>query len=306
MPFTAKHSTTAEVAGGVLSSLTLTQAWFPAFALWWNAPAWALSAFAAFYAIFPAFSRWTAGLGQRGLMGLVIALTLLSWVPAGAYMLLNPADDGWTATSITLGGPWLMALRFNPLSWLPQFLAGVALGRMFGMRVDRGKIEPGRRAGLWPSAGDALALGILCLLAFARQVPYVPLRHGLLAPFSLVVINDLAHGRGLLARFLSWRGFGRLSEASFSLFALQMPAGVWFCVATLSSATGTTAHLVAMIAWTLGLAVIWSELAQRPMIERLRRGKRASPGDGWPAPLSPDHRRVVRFSVRRWYFMTDQ
>jgi len=61
-----------------------------------------------------------------------------------------------------------------------------------------------------------------------------------------------------------------------------------------------------MIAWTLGLAVIWSELAQRPMIERLRRGKRASPGDGWPAPLSPDHRRVVRFSVRRWYFMTDQ
>ena len=52
-------------------------------------------------------------------MGLVIALTLLSWVPAGAYMLLNPADDGRTATSITLGGPWLMALRFNPLSWLP-------------------------------------------------------------------------------------------------------------------------------------------------------------------------------------------
>jgi hypothetical protein len=39
-----------------------------------------------------------------------------------------------------------------------------------------------------------------------------------------------------------------------------MPASVWFCVATLSSATGTTAHLVAMIAWTLGLAVIWSEL----------------------------------------------
>ena len=107
----------------------------------------------------------------------------------------------------------------------------------------------------------------------------------LLAPVTLVVIHDLAHGRGLLARFLSWPGFGRLSEASFSLFALQMPAGVWFCVATLSSATGTTAHLVAMIAWTLGLAVIWSELAQRPMIEWLRRGKRASPGDQrFPVP----------------------
>ncbi len=203
LPFTAKHPSTAEVAGGVLSSLTLTQAWFPAFALWWNAPAWALSAFAAFYAIFPAFSRWTAGLGQRGLKGLIIALTLLSWVPAGAYLLVNPAGDGWTATSITLGGPWLMALRFNPLSWLPQFLAGVVLGRLFGMRVDRGEIEPGKRARLWPSADDALALGILLFLAFARQVPYVPLRHGLLAPLALLVINDLAHGRGLLARLLS-------------------------------------------------------------------------------------------------------
>ncbi len=172
-----------------------------------------------------------------------------------------------------------MALRFNPLSWLPQFLAGVVLGRLFGMRVDRGEIEPASRANLRPSAGDALALGILLFLAFARQVPYVPLRHGLLAPLALLVINDLAHGRGLLACLLSWPGFGRFSEASFSLFALQMPAGVWFCVAMLATAIGTTTQLMAMIAWTLGLAVIWSELVQRPMIERLRRGKKTSPGD---------------------------
>ncbi|HMF35893.1 MAG TPA: hypothetical protein VKF17_04610 [Isosphaeraceae bacterium] len=128
-------------------------------------------------------------------------------------------------------------------------------------------------------AGDAVALGILLFLAFARQVPYVPLRHGLIAPLALVAINDLAHGRGLLGRFLSWPGFGTLLEASFSLFALQMAAGVWLCVATLLTATGTTAHLIAMIAWTLGLAVIWAELVQRPMIKRLGRGKRTSPGD---------------------------
>ena len=79
------------------------------------------------------------------------------------------------------------------------------------MRVDWGEIEPGRRARLWPLAGDAVALGILLFLAFARQVPYVPLRHGLLAPLALVAINDLAHGRGLLERFLSWPGFGTLS-----------------------------------------------------------------------------------------------
>jgi len=221
-------------------------------------------------------------------MGLLIALTGLSWVPAGAYLLLNPAGDGWTATSITLGGPWLMALRFNPLSWLPQFLAGVVLGRLFGLRVDRGEIEPVSRARFRPSAGDALALGIVLFLAFARQVPYVPLRHGLLAPLALLVINDLAHGRGLLARLLSWPGFGRLSEASFSLFALQMPAGVWFCVAILATAVGTSAQLIAMIAWTLDLAVIWSELVQRPMIERLRRAQKTSANDKrLPVPATP-------------------
>ena len=32
----------------------------------------------------------------------MIALTLLSWVPRAHVP--NPADDGWTATSITLGG----------------------------------------------------------------------------------------------------------------------------------------------------------------------------------------------------------
>ena len=41
LPFTARNPTPLEVVGGVATSLTLTQAWFPAFALWWNAPAWA-------------------------------------------------------------------------------------------------------------------------------------------------------------------------------------------------------------------------------------------------------------------------
>ena len=247
LPFTAKHSTTAEVAGGVLSSLTLTQAWFPAFALWWNAPAWALSAFAAFYAIFPAFSRWTAGLGQRGLMGLVIALTLLSWVPAGALHASEPRgrwldrdlDHARRALADGLAGSTGPA----PEPGFPSFWRVSHWGECLacGSIAARSSQGEGQDSGRRPAT--PWRVGILCLLAFARQVPYVPLRHGLLAPFSLVVINDLAHGRGLLARFLSWRGFGRLSEASFSLFALQMPAGVWFCVATLSSATGTTAHL---------------------------------------------------------------
>lgn len=270
LPFTAKHPTPFEVAAGVTSSLTLTQAWFPSLALWWNAPAWALSAFAIFYLILPAFARATAGLGRRGLIALVIVLAASSWLPAGAYLALDPTGDAWDVTSITLGGPWLNALRFNPLTWLPPFLSGVALGRLFAGQVDLGVVTPGSQGRPRPSAGDAVTLGILLFLTLVPRVPYVPLRHGLLAPLTLFVIADLARGRGLLGRLIAWHGFGRLSEASFSLFALQMPAAVWFCIAVLSSPRGTTAQLLGMIAWTLLLSVVWAEAVQRPLIERLR------------------------------------
>ena len=52
------------------------------------------------------------------------------------------------------------------------------------------------------------------------------LRHGLLAPLYLVIIYDLAHGRGLLARVLALPGLRPLGDASFSIFVLQLPIGL--------------------------------------------------------------------------------
>lgn len=279
LPFTARNPGVLETLGGVATSLTLTQAWFPTFALWWNAPAWALSAFAAFYAVFPLVGRWLAGRDRPELLRWAIGFGFLSWLPALGYLAIDPDGDAWTATSITLGGGWLTALRFNPLSWLPQFLAGAALGRWFAIGVDRGEIRP-EEGRPWPSIGDAVAVGLLLFLATAVAVPYVPLRHGLLAPAVLVVLDDLARGRGLLARCLSLRPLGRLSEASFALFALQMPAGLWFCVAALTGPHGTTTQLIAMIVWTLGIAIGWAELVQRRLF---RRGSQANGGDRPPS-----------------------
>jgi peptidoglycan/LPS O-acetylase OafA/YrhL len=269
LPITAKNPSGVEIALGVLTNLTLTQAWFPAFAIWWNAQAWALSAFAAFYAVFPCFGRLISGMGERGLLRLVIALAVLSWLPAVAYILFDPAGDAWTATSVTLGGFWLNVLRFNPLTWIAQFLAGVALGRLFGLRVDRGGLTTDGRS--WASAGDLLALVIVSVLAFVPWIPYVPLRHGILTSFTLLLIADFGRGHGVLARLLSWRGFQKMSEASFSLFALQMPAGLWFCIATLRTPNATSAHLLGMVAWTIGLAVLWAKGIQRPLDEWLRK-----------------------------------
>ena len=105
------------------------------------------------------------------------------------------------------------------------------------------------------------------------------LRHGMLAPFTLAIIADLGRGQGILGRIFSWRIFGRLSEASLPLFALQMPAGLWFCVAMLHSRHGTSIQLVGLVIWTLGLSMFWAEWVQRPMIERFRSGHVTPPAE---------------------------
>ena len=125
------------------------------------------------------------------------------------------------------------------------------------------------------SIGDSVAILALLFLAFAPPIPYVIFRHGLLAPLSLVAIAAIARGNGFLARLLSWPGFARMSEASFSLFALRMPAGVWYCVLVLSSPQGTSLQLVGMIVWTLGLSMIWSATVQNRLLKSLRRAERA-------------------------------
>ena len=80
-----------------------------------------------------------------------------------------------------------------------KFLSGVTLGRLFGLRADREPPTP--REPVRVSAGDLVALAIVLFLAFEKSVPYVPLRHGLLAPLTLYLVADLAWASG---GFSSW------------------------------------------------------------------------------------------------------
>ncbi len=70
LPITAKPASLGSLLGMAATNLTLTQAWFPSFAIAWNAPAWALSAFAFFYVVFPFFARFIADWNRRSLQDL--------------------------------------------------------------------------------------------------------------------------------------------------------------------------------------------------------------------------------------------
>jgi len=273
LPITAKPASMGSLLGMAATNLTLTQAWFPTFAIAWNAPAWALSAFAFFYVVFPSFARLIADWSRKSLQILLVGLVVLSWLPATAYLVLNPEGNGWTAISVTLGGFWLNVLRFDPLVWLPQFLSGVVLGRLIGLQVDGSESKLSDAPAGWLSVGDSVAGALVLVLAFVPDIPYVLLRHGLLVPITLAILADLARGQGLIARGLTWRGFERVSEASFGLFALQMPAGVWFAIAALRSAQGTTLQLIGMITSTFIAAILWTEAVQRPLLQQLRKVK---------------------------------
>jgi peptidoglycan/LPS O-acetylase OafA/YrhL len=275
LPITAKPTTLGSMLGMVVTNLTLTQAWFPAYAIAWNSPAWALSAFAMFYTVFPFAARWIAGCDRTRLRVSLIAMVLLSLFPVIAFLIADPEGNAWTATSVTVGGFWLNVLRFDPLVWLPQFLSGLVLGRLIRLEVDAGAVTFQQVSRPWVSAGDLGVAAVVLLLSCWSEIPYVLLRHGLLVPITLAILADLARGRGLMARALSWPWFGRLSEAGFGLFALQMPIGVWLVFVTLRSAEGTTAQLAVLIATTLVGAILWTEAVQRPLLQRHRRSNPA-------------------------------
>lgn len=235
----------------VAANLTLTQSWFPNLALSWNAPAWALSAMLTYYIAFPFLSKRLSGRGQSQLRTIAITLTALGLLPALLYWWFDPTGDALTASPSTLGKSWFNALRFGPVTWLPQFVLGVVLGRLFVLDLLRSRTpQPSTRR---VCVGDFAALSILAL-AISKTVPYLFLRHGLLAPLFVVVVFDLARERGLFARLFAANWIQPLGETGFALFALQMPVGLWIRVLVVSDGVGTDLQYLLMIATTLGVS----------------------------------------------------
>jgi peptidoglycan/LPS O-acetylase OafA/YrhL len=74
-----------------------------------------------------------------------------------------------------------------------------------------------------------------------------------------------------LSRILAAKRLGGLAEASFCIFALQMPVGVWVTIPMLRLGLGgSTLHLAAMITATLGASILWAEFVQRRWKSTLR------------------------------------
>jgi peptidoglycan/LPS O-acetylase OafA/YrhL len=223
-----------------VEAVTLTQGWVPSAACRWNCPGWTLSAEAFFYLCFPlllvvvrSWSRPRLLLGGVALYGLAL---LSTW----ALMVSR--------------GEWSEFVRYEPLLHLPSFGIGVLAGCLFlGRRMARSS---------WAGVAAVACLGVLAL----PSVPYLLLHNGLLAPLFALLIYQLAVGQGAVAVALATPAVVALGEASYALYILHEPVGIWMHEAAerigVNLASGW--YFVAYLATTLALSLAVLRYIEEP------------------------------------------
>jgi peptidoglycan/LPS O-acetylase OafA/YrhL len=205
------------VGAATAADLVGLQAWIPSFTFVGNSPGWSVSVELFFYAAFP----WLVGLagasgpagssgsagssasaGVAGRARAVLAACLVLAVAAAATPALVPSTSG-AATFLKCG----------PLLRLPEFVAGIALGRAFVHR----------RRPLAPAAATALAaLALAAVAAIVLAAGALPryFLHALLLPAFALGLWAVADGG---ARWLGGRALVLAGEASYALYLLQLP-----------------------------------------------------------------------------------
>ncbi len=196
----------------VLATLTLLQAWVPPWVPLWAWPTWTISALVFLYLVMPWLMTVLSRLSQRQMIVALIAMPFVSVLPTVGY-----------AIRMASGAEWSMNVDIfianTPLFWLPYFAAGMLLTRLFS--ISRFNPQPQRPS--WFAWGDLAliaAIAIACTPGIEQPMKFF-IRQGLLMPLFMVVVVDLARGRGFMAKLFSLPGTGFLGETGYSMFIWQ-------------------------------------------------------------------------------------
>jgi len=259
-----------------VATMTLTQAWFAPLVPLWSWPTWALSALVFLYLIMPWLMRLLARLSRAQSIVWLVALPLISLLPTLVYLQFFP--DGAPRSR-----NWQILLGSTPLFWVAHFAAGMLMSRIFAIsRFEHGWRE---RPRLWFSAGDfALAALILLCLTDPPPLPWrFILRHGALMPLHLIVLHDLALGRGFASRLLVTAPLQFLGQTSFSIFIWQnVILALGALVVPVLAISKPMSFGLAVVALLL-IAILSTYCLEKPIAKWLRRMGRAQ-GLATPVP----------------------
>ncbi len=251
------------VASG-LATITLTQAWYPDFVPIWSWPTWTISALVFLYALLPFLLPQLAKLSRRTSILLLCTLPFISLLPTAIYAFYFPV--GTEAPQF-----WKIFIGSTPVFWLAHFIAGILLTRVFA--IARADNTGNPSSGSWFAWGD-LALLAAILLACSQQIdePFkFFLRHGLMMPLYMIIIVDLARGKGIFARLFSLPGTGFLGETGFSIFIWQNFV-MMMCGAFIMFNPEAGQHqFIWALACTILLGIVSTYLIEKPIARKLRR-----------------------------------
>jgi peptidoglycan/LPS O-acetylase OafA/YrhL len=198
------------VAGMLLVPAAL-QAWFPSAATLWNIPAWSLSVELFLYISFVPFVRIGGRTEQIRLLTATFALVCAVAFARMYFGDNRPATDAdW----------WHNFFAYFPLWHLPQFIFGVALGRLFisGRRFSQSTHE---------------AILLASMLVIGTMLYYHPVAPMLssnvvLAPVFGALIFGAAGAIGPLSQILSARSLVLLGDASYAIYIIHVPLWIWW------------------------------------------------------------------------------
>ncbi len=276
-----KYGATLGTAWGLIKGgmvLGLVQAWIPSGAMFWNAPAWSLSAEAFFYLMFPlivasgfhrSLTLGRAGLALLTLWALVLGMGLAMW----GVRLVSPGLDLYAVIGMA------------PVFRLPEFLAGMILGRAFRLLEPA---QPALRRAAGVTTGWAMGL-FLAMNAFLAMPAELAIALNL--PLVVALVGGLAYGSGALAALLSHPWSIRLGEASYGIYLLHVPIGH-----RLSEALG---RQVGHLGWkafaialgvTVGVSCLLYRYYEDPLRRRIRGAYERPSGSlrGRPHPLGSE------------------
>jgi peptidoglycan/LPS O-acetylase OafA/YrhL len=239
----------------------LIQAWIPNTACHWNCPGWSVSVEGFFYLLFPIIAFLALRTDRKAIPAILVLTYALMLV---APMLFVTAGLPTNETNLNLN-PDLMALRFNPMVRLPEFVFGVLVGRFTESMPAR---IPRWACGIVAAAIVATLYGTYYL---PPTVTETFVENGLYAPLFTLLIVTIAKGSGALLAGTTWV---RLGNASYALYIIHMPLWGIFRFATSLQLIPSAEHNLTIYCCYMAVTLCGAQLIHAYIEEPLRRALR--------------------------------
>lgn len=203
------------IGSSIAANFALLQAWYPPFVPVLSWPTWTISVLVFLYLLMPFLMRWLARLSVTQLKVLLWAMPGISLLPVVVFAQFFPAGTD-------PGQDWQIFIGSNPLFWIPHFVAGMLLSRVYGIsRFNPGWRPSTSRRVSWGDAALLAVIVIACIPGIEEEPLKFFFRQGLVMPLYLVAILDMARHQGVAARLFSLPGTGFLGETGYSIFIWQ-------------------------------------------------------------------------------------